>query len=120
MEEVRPPVVLLGSVSPWERVGEEIVQQRRRPPGEFQGFEAPPDVVKDFADDRRLGDGPYDAHPLDQLRRDHPLLEEQGKDGGLEQAPQDGGVEGRGVDETAVRPVKDREKFGGEALDGDL
>jgi hypothetical protein len=43
-------------------------------------------------------------HPLDQFRRDHPLPEEQGKDVGLEQAPQDGGIEdGRG-DETSVRP----------------
>jgi hypothetical protein len=36
--------------------GREIVPQRRSPPGEFQGVEAPPDVVKYFADDRRLGD----------------------------------------------------------------
>lgn len=43
-------------------------------------------------------------HPLDQFRRDHPLPEEQGKDVGLEQAPQDGGIEdGRG-DETS-RPL---------------
>ena len=43
-------------------------------------------------------------HPLDQFRRDHPLLEEQGQDVGLEQAPQDDGIEDGGVDETAVRP----------------
>jgi hypothetical protein len=52
MSEVRPPVALLQSVSPWERVGGEIVPQRRSPPGEFQGVEAPLDVVKYFADYR--------------------------------------------------------------------
>lgn len=64
MKEARSPVALLRSVSPWERVGGEIIQQRRRPPGEFQGIEAPSDVVKDIADDRRLSDEPDDAHPL--------------------------------------------------------
>jgi hypothetical protein len=59
MEEVRPAVVLLRSVSPSERVGEEIVPQRRNPPGEFQGVNASPDVVEDLADDRSLGDEPY-------------------------------------------------------------
>jgi hypothetical protein len=43
------------------------------------------------------------SHPLDQFRRDHPLLEQQGQDLGLEEVPQDGGVEEGGVDKTAVR-----------------
>jgi hypothetical protein len=43
-------------------------------------------------------------HPLDQFRRDHPLLEEQGQDVGLEQAPQDDGIEDGGVDKNSVRP----------------
>jgi hypothetical protein len=47
---------------------------------------------------------PPRPHPLDQFRRDHPLLQEQGKDVGLEQAPQEDGIEDGGVDETAVRP----------------
>jgi hypothetical protein len=59
MGEDRPPVALLRSVVR-ERVGAEIVPQRRSPPGEFQGIEAPPDVVKYFADDRRLGDREMD------------------------------------------------------------
>ena len=61
---VRSPVALLRSVSPWERVGGEVVEKRRRPPGEFQRVEASPDVVENFADDRGLGDEPHDAHPL--------------------------------------------------------
>ena len=64
MGEVRPPVALLRSVSPWERVVGNIVQPRRRPAGEFQGVEAPPDVGKDLADDRGLGDEAHDAHSL--------------------------------------------------------
>jgi hypothetical protein len=44
------------------------------------------------------------SHPLDQFRRDHPFLAQQGQDVGLEQAPQDAGIEDGGVDETAVRP----------------
>ncbi len=55
MSEVRPPVALLRSVVR-ERVGAEIVPQRRRPPGKFQGVEAPTDVVEDLANDRSLGD----------------------------------------------------------------
>jgi len=47
-----------------ERVGAEIFPQRRRPPGEFQRVEASSDMVKDFADDRGLGDEPHDAHPF--------------------------------------------------------
>jgi hypothetical protein len=43
-------------------------------------------------------------HPLDQFRQDHPLLQEQGKDVGLEQAPQNAGIEDGGVDETAIHP----------------
>jgi len=43
-------------------------------------------------------------HPLDQFRRDHPLLAQQGQDVGLEQVPQDGGSKDGGVGETAVRP----------------
>ena len=34
---LRPLVALLRSVSPWERVGGEVVEKRRRPAGEFQG-----------------------------------------------------------------------------------
>jgi hypothetical protein len=45
MEGVRPPVALLWAVVR-ERVGVEIIQQRRRPRGEFQRVEAPPDVGK--------------------------------------------------------------------------
>ena len=63
MGEVRPPVVLLRSVVR-ERVGDEIIPQRRRPTGEFQRVEAPPDVVEDLANDRNLGDEAHDAHPL--------------------------------------------------------
>ena len=47
-----------------ERVGDETVPQRRSPSGESQRVEAPPDVVENLADDRGLGDEPYDAHPL--------------------------------------------------------
>jgi hypothetical protein len=43
-------------------------------------------------------------HPLDQFRRDHPLLAQQGQDVGLEEVPQYGGVEEGRVNETAVRP----------------
>jgi len=64
MGEVRPPVALLRSESPWERVGAEIIQQRRRPPRKFQGVEASPDVVEYLSDDRGLGDEAHDAHPL--------------------------------------------------------
>ncbi len=64
MEEVRPPVALLWTVSPWEWVGAEIFPQRRRPPGEFPGVEAPPDVVEDLANDRGLSDKSDDAPPL--------------------------------------------------------
>jgi Stage II sporulation protein M len=60
MSEVRPPVVLLRSVVR-ERVWAEIVQQRWRPSGEFQGVEAS-SVGKDLADDRIPG-GAYGATP---------------------------------------------------------
>jgi hypothetical protein len=53
MREVRPPVALLRSVVR-ERFGAEIVPQRRRPAGEFQGVEASPDVGQDLADDGAL------------------------------------------------------------------
>jgi hypothetical protein len=43
-------------------------------------------------------------HPLDQFRRNHPLLEQEGQDVGLEQAPQDDSIEDGGMDETTVRP----------------
>ncbi len=63
MGEVRPPVALLRSVVR-ERVGAEIIQQRRRPPGKFQGVEVSPDVVEYLSDDRGLGDEAHDTHPL--------------------------------------------------------
>ena len=84
MGEDWSPVALLWTVVR-ERVGEEIVPPAAEPAREVSVVEAPPDVVKYFADDRRLGDEPYDAHPLDQFRRDHPLLQEQEKDIGLEE-----------------------------------
>ncbi len=43
-------------------------------------------------------------HPLDQLLRDHPFLEQQGQNVGLEPVPQYGGSEDGGVNETSVRP----------------
>ena len=43
-------------------------------------------------------------HPFDQFLRDHPFLEQQSQDVGLEQVPQDGGSKDGGVGETAVRP----------------
>ena len=69
MEELRPPVALLRSVSPWERVGKKIEPQRRRPPGKFQGVEASPDVFEYLADDRGPGDEPNDTHRSPQRQR---------------------------------------------------
>jgi hypothetical protein len=51
MEEVRPAVAFLWTVVR-ERLGEEIVPQRRSPRREFQGVEAPLDVVKYFGEGR--------------------------------------------------------------------
>ncbi len=63
MGEVRSPVALLRSVSPWERVGGEVVEKRRRPAGEFQGVETPPDVGKGFS-----GDGGQVMKPTMRIR----------------------------------------------------
>jgi len=63
MGEDWSPVALLWTVVR-ERVGAEIVPQRRRPAWEFQGVEVPPDMGKDLADARGLGDEAHDAHSL--------------------------------------------------------
>ena len=47
-------------------------------------------------------------HPFDQFLRDHPFLEKQGQNVGLEQVPQDCGSKDGGVGETAVRPETPR------------
>ena len=73
MGEVRPPVALLRSVVR-ERVGAEIIQQWRRPPGKFQGVEASPDVVEYLSDDRALGDEAHDAHSLAARAQDGVVL----------------------------------------------
>ena len=77
MREVRPPVVLLGSVVR-ERVGAEIFPQRRRPPGEFQRVEASPDVVEDFSDDGWLCNESDDTHPLAATAEERIDLPENG------------------------------------------
>jgi hypothetical protein len=51
MGEVRPPVALLRSVVR-ERVGEEMIRHRWRPPWKLQRVETPPDVMEDLEDER--------------------------------------------------------------------
>lgn len=63
--EVRLPVVLLLSVVR-KRMGEEIFRHRRRPTGEFQRVEAPPDVVEYLLDD-----GAWVMNPTTRIRSPH-------------------------------------------------